>query len=229
MHIKICGLRTAPAVLAACEAGADMVGFVFVPKSPRYIEDVDAIPLIRQAQAHGAKAVGLFANEDPISLARRGLAMGLDVVQLHGAEAPEIIAMTKAALTDKAKGLDHALTKIMVARGVSGFEDLESLSSLVADYFLFDAKPPTGNNAHGGHGQAFDWTVLQGYQGEVPWLLAGGLTPQNVAKAIASVNEIRGFSGVDVSSGVERIRGEKDVGLITDFVATARAAMGHSS
>lgn len=207
--VKICGLREPAHVVAAAEAGARFVGFVFFPKSPRAVTVSEAAALA-QAVPVGVARVGLFVDPDDALLAEVLAEVPLDVIQLHGHETPERVAEVKA-LT----GLP-----VMKAVGISGAEDLPLLTEhgLVADMLLVDAKAPKGADLPGGNGLAFDWRLLVGRRWLRPWMLAGGLTPGNVAEAV----RLTGAPMVDVSSGVESAPGCKDVGLIGTFVAAAR-------
>ncbi|MEM6649498.1 MAG: phosphoribosylanthranilate isomerase [Pseudomonadota bacterium] len=211
--IKICGLKTAPTVDAAVEAGADMLGFNFVKASPRYVPPKEAKPLVERAFGK-AKSVGLFADTPVDEIKAVQDILALDYIQLHGSEPLSAIEAVREATG----------AKVILAKGVSAKPDLPLAGH--PDFFLFDAKPPKGEKAFGGHGQVFDWSILDAYAHDVPWLLAGGLTADNVADAITACKDIKGFSGVDVSSGVEKAKGEKDLRQIVDFVAAARAAMG---
>nr|WP_111297996.1 phosphoribosylanthranilate isomerase [Paracoccus saliphilus] len=207
--VKICGLREPAHVVAACEAGARFVGFVFFPKSPRAVTVSEAAALA-QAVAVGVARVGLFVDPDDALLDEVLGEVPLDVIQLHGHETPDRVAEVKA-LT----GLP-----VMKAVGISGAEDLPLLTEhgLVADMLLVDAKPPKGADLPGGNGLAFDWRLLVGRRWLRPWMLAGGLTPDNVADAV----RLTGAPMVDVSSGVESTPGCKEAGLIRAFVAAAR-------
>ena len=187
-------------VQAALDAGADYIGFVFVPKSPRFIEISAAKPLIAQVQATGAKAIGLWQGAGSLAL-EHVLSSGIDILQAHGADPGTV---------DK---------PVWFASGVSSASDLPA-AALPYDRLLLDAKPPKDAAYVGGHGAAFDWTLLRDWQAPQPWMLAGGLHPGNVAEAIG----VSGALGVDVSSGVERSRGEKDAGLIRAFIKNAKAA-----
>ena len=148
-------------------------------------------------------------------------AVGLTHVQWHGPVGSDTLTTLRAAT-----GLP-----VIAAHGVSTESDLgaSALAPLVsAETLLFDAKPPQGADSHGGHGRAFDWSVLSAYEGSQPWLLAGGLTPDSVGAAVAAVGRMPGFAGVDVSSGVEQTRGVKDPRLITAFVHGGARCYGPS-
>lgn len=207
-QVKICGLRRPDHIEAAAQAGARYVGLVFFPKSPRAVS-VEEAALLTQHIPMGVAAVGLFVNPDDALLDQVLGRVPLDIIQLHGGESPDRVAQVKA-LT----GLP-----VMKAVGLSGPEDLPALTDygLVADMLLVDAKPPKGADLPGGNGLSFDWRLLVGRKWLRPWMLAGGLTPQNVAEAIRQT----GAPAVDVSSGVETEPGIKDEGLIRAFVAAA--------
>lgn len=212
-QVKICGLSHPEHVAAAVDAGARYVGFVFFARSPRAVTAEQAAALALDVPA-GVARVGLFVNPDDAALDAVLAQVPLDIIQLHGSEPPERVAEIKA-LT----GLP-----VMKAVGVAGPGDLDALwdYGLVADMLLIDAKAPPGADLPGGNGLPFDWRLLAGRRIVKPWLLAGGLTPQNVAEAI----RLTGAAGIDVSSGVETAPGVKDSGLIRDFVAAATAASG---
>lgn len=207
-QVKICGLRRPEHIQAAAEAGARYVGLVFFPKSPRAVS-IDEAALLSPHVPVGVASVGLFVNPDDALLDQVLGQVPLDIVQLHGTESPDRVARVKA-LT----GLP-----VMKAVGLSGPDDLPALTDygLVADMLLVDAKPPKGADLPGGNGLSFDWRLLVGRKWLRPWMLAGGLTPQNVAEAI----RLTGAPAVDVSSGVETEPGVKDEGLIRAFVAAA--------
>lgn len=212
--VKICGLSDEAGFDAAVKAGADMVGFVFYPPSPRAVTHARAAALSAR-HAGGPLRVGLFVNPDDDAVADALDALPLDVIQLHD-------VIPDRALTIRRRfGI-----AVMPASGVATRDDvLHAIDAFGAtcDRMLFDAKPPpagTPGALPGGNAATFDWSVLQGASVPVPWLLAGGLTPANVAEAIAA----SGAPGVDVSSGVERTRGVKDPALIHAFVAAAKAA-----
>lgn len=209
--VKICGIRTPDALSAAVRYGADMVGFVFFPKSPRNVSVEEAAMLATRVPPHVVK-VGLFVNPDDGLIERVLKQVPLDMLQLHGAEPPERAAELK----------DRTGRGIMKALPVRSSEDLEAAGvySGVADMLLFDAKPPEDADRPGGNALAFDWTLLEGRRFDLPWLLAGGLTPDNVAGAI----RLTGAPGVDTSSGVEDAPGVKNVEKIRRFVEAARNA-----
>lgn len=212
MQVKICGVNDPDAFRTACAAGADFVGFVFYPPSPRAVSPETAAAL-SALHAGGPARVGLFVDPEDDALETVLRVVPLDVVQLHGGETPERVAAIGARFG----------VQVMKAAGVATrveAEDVVARFGAVADMLLFDAKPPPGATLPGGNAVPIDWSVLRGLDVPVPWLLAGGLTPANVAEAIA----VSGAPGVDVSSGVERARGAKDPALIRAFIAAARGA-----
>lgn len=212
LDVKICGLKTEEAVAAALEAGADMVGFVFFPKSPRNVAIAEAALLAETARGR-AIIVALAVDPDDALVAAIASGLRPDLLQLHGHESPERCAAIRAAT-----GLP-----IMKAIPVAEAEDLAIVPAYVphVDRFLFDAKPPKRPDAlPGGNGLAFDWRLIAGLDPGRPFMLSGGLDPETVAAAITTT----GVGGVDVSSGVESAPGVKDPVKIRAFVARARAA-----
>lgn len=207
-QVKICGLRDPAHVAEAAAAGARYLGFVFFPRSPRAVTPAEAAALAADVPP-GVARVGLFVDPDDALLDAVLAQVPLDMIQLHGRESPDRVAEVRAAT-----GLP-----VMKAVGIAGPEDLPALThyGLVADMLLVDAKPQPGAALPGGNGLAFDWQLLRGRRLLRPWLLAGGLTPLNVAQAI----RLTGALGVDVSSGVESAPGVKDSGLIRAFLAAA--------
>lgn len=210
VSVKVCGLTSDEGLAAAVDAGARYVGFVFFPKSPRHVSPAQAAALAVQVPMGVAK-VGLFVNPDDATLTATLEQVPLDMIQLHGGESPARVAEVRA-LT----GLP-----VIKAVGISGPADLDQLwdYGLVADMLLIDAKPPQDAALPGGNGLAFDWRLLAGRQILKPWLLAGGLTPENVHEAI----RLTRAQGVDVSSGVESAPGVKDPDRIRRFIARATA------
>jgi phosphoribosylanthranilate isomerase len=211
IRVKICGLRTDADVAAAASAGASYVGFVFYPKSPRNVSFREAAALAVDVPMGVAK-VALVVNADDAFLDGLTAAVPLDMLQLHGSETPTRVAEVKARY-----GLP-----VMKAVGIADASDLAQIDAYaaVADQLLIDAKPPKNADLPGGNGLAFDWTLLAGRKyWTVPWMLAGGLTADNVAEAV----RLTGATQVDVSSGVEGLVGVKDAGLISAFLAAAQA------
>jgi len=209
--VKICGLKTEATMEAALEAGADMIGLMFFPKSPRHVSLTEACKLADMARGK-AEIVAVTVNMDLDGLSRIKELVGPDIIQLHGSEPPEACAAVKVM---------HD-TKIMKAVAVSERADLEQgdYYAIVADWLLFDAKPPKGSELPGGNGVSYDWTLLKDLDLKKPFMLSGGLNPDNVVEAIRQ----SGAKAVDVSSGVEREPGVKDEKLIKAFMAAVRDA-----
>lgn len=205
---KICGLTRPDDFRVTADAGARYAGLVFFPKSPRNVSIDDAAALAAQAP-DGLAKVGLFVNPDDALLDEVTRRVTLDIVQLHGKETPERVAEVKA----------RTGMPVMKAVGIAGAEDLDRLwdYGLVADLLLVDAKPAPDAALPGGNGLSFDWRLLVGRRFLKPWMLAGGLTPDNVAEAV----RLTGAQAVDVSSGVESAPGVKDPDLIRRFVQAA--------
>lgn len=210
--VKICGLKTQADITAAAEAGARYIGFVFFEKSPRNVSAEEAAVLASEAP-QGLCKVALVVNADDAFLDDMLGKVAIDMLQLHGSESPERVAEIKSRY-----GLP-----VMKAVGVADASDLPALDAYmrVADQILVDAKPPKTADLPGGNGLAFDWTLIAGRRWSVPWMLAGGLTPENVEKAVA----MTGARQVDVSSGVELSAGEKSHVLITCFVQSAQMSI----
>ncbi len=214
--VKICGLSTPATLEAALDAGADMVGFVFFPKSPRHVDWATAGALGRQARGR-AKIVALSVDVDDDALKRIGDVLAPDLLQLHGRESPA-----------RVKRIGELCARpTMKAIGVAAREDLAAANPYVgvADFLLIDAKPPQDAALPGGNGRPFDWSLARDFHPHRPWLLSGGLDPETVEAAIA----LSGARGVDVSSGVETAPGVKDAGKIRAFVAAARRAFARAA
>lgn len=211
IEVKLCGLNTPEAMDAAVSAGADMIGLNFYPPSPRAVTTEEGARLAQRAGARVRKA-GLLVNPDDELLIRVTQSVPLDLLQLHGAIPPERVAEIRARF-----GLP-----VMLALPIAREEDLDAVTPFepVADRFLFDAKPPkTMKDAlPGGNAISFDWQLLAGRSFRRPWMLAGGLTTDNVAQAV----EISGAKAVDTASGVEEAPGKKSVEKIKAFVEAAR-------
>jgi phosphoribosylanthranilate isomerase len=209
--IKICGLSTPETLEAALAAGAEMIGLNFHPKSPRYVTPQRAAELADQARGR-TQIVALVVDYTPEQAAELARIVRPDWMQLHGKEAPDLVAAIKAAT-----GLPA-----MKALGIASTADLEQVAHYhgVADRILLDAKPPKDAAYPGGHGRPFDWTLLSKLDPAFRFMLSGGLDPANVAEAI----RIARPAGVDVSSGVESAPGVKDARKIAEFVRAARSA-----
>jgi len=209
IQIKICGLSTPETVDAAVDAGATHIGLVHFPPSPRHLE-ADAAARLRARVPASVKVVLLTANADPMTLAVAVDRVKPDILQFHGREAPEWV------------GAVREQTKLEVWKGI-GLREASTLERSVkwlgkADRLLWDAPAKA---LPGGNGEAFDWALLAGHEHALPWALAGGLTPYNVAEAIRQT----GATLIDTSSGVEREKGVKDVDLIHAFCEAARTAL----
>lgn len=209
--IKICGLRTPEALDVALHAGADMVGFVFFPASPRHVD----IPTARAlgARVRGrARKVALSVDADDAELAASIEALQPDLLQLHGRESPKRVLEVKARFK----------LPVIKAIAVETRDDLAVVPEYaeVADRLIFDATAPKDATRPGGLGKPFDWRLLQNLDPRVPFMLSGGLDPGNVAQAIGTTRP----GGVDVSSGVERAPGDKDPERMRAFIRAARAA-----
>jgi phosphoribosylanthranilate isomerase len=209
VSVKFCGLTRPEDVSNAAAAGARYVGFVHFARSPRHLQADPMAALALQAPAGIAKVL-LTVNAEDALLDALLARVPIDMLQLHGAESPERVAELKAR---------HGLP-VMKAIGVAEAGDLAAIDRYAgtADQLLIDAKPPRGADLPGGNGLAFDWRLLAGRKyWPLPWMLAGGLTPDNVAEAV----RLTGAKQVDVSSGVEAAPGVKDAGLMRAFAAAA--------
>ncbi len=210
--VKICGLNSEAAVAATVEGAAAFIGFNFYAPSPRYVTPARAAALARAVPAGIAK-VGLFVDVEDTAIAAALAALKLDMLQLHGKETPERVAALKARF-----GLP-----VMKALAIAEPEDVAAVEPYlaVADWLLFDAKPPRRPDAlPGGNGLPFDWRLLAGRRFPLPWMLSGGLTAETLGDAV----RLTGARTLDVSSGVERAPGEKDPAKIAAFLAAARQA-----
>ena len=207
-RVKICGLRDEAGLQAAVDAGASYVGLVFFPKSPRNVS-IEQAAIVAKAAPVGIAKVALVVDADNALLDAITDVVPLDILQLHGKESPARVAEVRARY-----GLP-----VMKALGVADATDLAAIDAYaqVADQILIDAKPPKSADLPGGNGLAFDWKLIAGRRFAVPWMLAGGLVPENVAEAV----RLTGVQQVDVSSGVEASVGVKDSQLISDFIRAA--------
>jgi phosphoribosylanthranilate isomerase len=220
MIIKVCGMRDADNIRAVKESGVDWMGFIFWPDSPRYVQqissragiipdyssltDLDTLP----------KRVGVFVDDMPQNIVTRVVNYQLDIVQLHGNESPVMIDNLRRTLDpDIRPGIE-----IMKALSISSAEDLQRYHDYVGhvDYFLFDTKTPLV----GGSGKQFDWSVLDGYDGDVPFLLSGGIGPDDVER-VKSLSHPK-LLGIDLNSRFETAPAMKDVELLRQFVAAVR-------
>jgi len=207
-EVKICGLSEPDTLRAAVRAGADYIGFVFVPASPRAVTPYAAASLMLGLGT--SVPVALMVDPEDAQVDEIA-ALGFPALQLHGHETPHRVREIK----------ERTGKEVWKAVGVQDEDDLTGLAFYeAADRFLIDAKPPEDAMATGGNGEAFDWSILTRWTADRPWLLAGGLTPENVSEAISAT----GAPAVDVSTGVERARGLKDRSLIEAFIKAAKGA-----
>jgi phosphoribosylanthranilate isomerase len=212
--VKICGLTSESDVDMAIEAGADIVGFVLVEASPRYVPLEKAQALIRRAAEQGVEPWVVASADIPWLDQLVEETPEIGAVQLHGKESPAAVA---------AFARRHPLVPVIKAMGIARPRDLDEAADFeAADGFLFDAKPPKDATREGGHGRSFDWSILKGFRvnDHEDWTLSGGLTPENVAEAIRK----SGAAAVDVSSGVEKSPGLKDPAKVRAFIKAAKAA-----
>jgi phosphoribosylanthranilate isomerase len=208
--IKICGLSTPETLEAALSAGADMVGFMFFPPSPRHLALAAARELGRRAQGRAAK-VAVTVDADDATLEAIVETLKPDILQLHGKETAPRLGDIKRKFRIEVMKVIAVETRADLAN-VAGFVD-------VADRILFDARAPKEATRPGGLGAVFDWHLLQGLDLQLPFMVSGGLSADNVAEAV----RVTRAGGVDVSSGVERAPGVKDPQMIENFIRAARA------
>jgi len=208
--VKICGLKTPEDAHVAIEAGADFLGCVFFPPSPRNVTPDVAAEVFDMIGDADVGRVGLFVNPSDDELSAVLNHVRLDLIQLHGHESPERVEEVR---------LNFALP-VMKALPIETADDVVAAKKYdgVADKLLFDAKPPKGATRPGGNAIAFDWTLLTDTDWSVPWMLAGGLTVDNVKQAVTA----SGAKAVDVSSGVEREKGVKSPELIQSFIRAVK-------
>jgi phosphoribosylanthranilate isomerase len=206
---KICGLSTAEGVAAAVRHGARFVGFVFYPPSRRNVTP-DLVAALAAVVPPAVTKVGVFVDADDATLTETLEKAPLDLLQFHGQESPERVLWAKRRFG----------RPVMKAIAVAAEADLRLAERYygVADRLFFDAKPPKDATVPGGNGLVFDWELLGGKRWPVPWMLSGGLTPENLATAVRTTHA----GAVDVSSGVERAPGIKDPEKIAAFLARAR-------
>jgi phosphoribosylanthranilate isomerase len=207
--VKICGLSTRETLDVALDAGADMVGFVFFPPSPRHLGLETARDLGKQAKRRAIK-VALTVDADDATLANIVEALQPDILQLHGNE-------TVARLRDIKQKFGLEVMKVIAVETAAELASLPGYAA-VADRILFDARAPKEATRPGGLGAVFDWHVLENLDLRLPFMVSGGLNAQNVAEAV----HVSGAGGVDVSSGVERSAGVKDPEMIRSFIRAVR-------
>lgn len=207
--VKFCGLTSVESVEAAASAGADYIGLVFFPKSPRNVS-IDTAAALASSVPMGISRVALTVDPDDDLLDRIVSTVSIDLLQLHGTETPPRVSEIKSRF-----GLP-----VMKSIGIGGEADLDRVAAYegIADRILLDKKPSPLSVRPGGNAEAFDWELLSDFAPGVPWMLAGGLTPKNVRVAV----ETTGAREVDVSSGVEKAPGEKDPALMQRFVEALR-------
>jgi phosphoribosylanthranilate isomerase len=208
--VKICGLSSAVGVRAAVADGAQFVGFVFYPPSPRAVSP-EAAGRLCAAVPPRVERVGMFVDADDATIASVLAAAPIDILQFHGRESPERVTAARKRFG----------RRIIKAMAIAGAADLRSATGYeeAADFLLFDAKPPRPDGLPGGNGVPFDWALLGGRSWRLPWLLSGGLTAEVLPQAV----RVSGARTVDVSSGVESRPGVKNVEKIRRFLAAARA------
>ena len=218
--VKICGLSTPETLDVALDAGADMVGFVFFRPSPRHVDIDRARALFRRARGR-AQIAALLVDAEQRLLDDVICELEPDIIQLHGNESPKTVEAIK---------IDAEPIRIMKAVGIASAADFELARAYkgTADLLLLDAKPPPGALLPGGNGAPFDWGLFIDRDVQAPFLLSGGLTPENVADAIRLAGASPGFLGVDVSSGVESAPGVKDPEKIRAFIRAVRASSSSS-
>jgi len=209
VEAKICGLSTPETLDAAVAAGARFVGFVTYPRSPRHIASNEVLKALGARVPKDVIRTGLFVDPDDALLDERLATGAIDLVQLQGAETPERVAAIKARTGKAVMKVIKVSDASDVERGIAAF-------ATVADRLMFEA---AGGALPGGNAKAFDWTLLSGRTVPLPWVLAGGLTSDNVGEAV----RITGARAVDVSSGVESSRGVKSIELIRAFLARVKA------
>jgi phosphoribosylanthranilate isomerase len=211
LAVKICGLSTRETLVAALDAGADMVGFVFFAPSPRHLAPETARELGKRVEQRAIK-VALTVDADDATLEAIVMALEPDILQLHGHETPARVCAIRRKFG----------REVMKALPVERASDLTTLPDYaeVADRILFDARPTTGATRPGGLGAVFDWQLLRDVELKLPFMVSGGLHAGNVAEAIRVTRP----SGLDVSSGVERAPGVKDIQMIRDFIRAVRSS-----
>ncbi len=207
--VKICGLTEPDTVQAAIDSGADYLGFVFYPPSPRNIDPETAAKLIQDVPDH-IKTVGLFVDPDDETLESVLNRVKINMVQLHGNETPQRVSEIKTRFS----------VPIIKAIRIGSQEDLATAEAYkeIIDAIMFDAKV-TDSPLPGGTGQSFDWGLLKNYEPAMTWFLAGGLTSENVTRALSIINP----NVVDVSSGVENAPGQKDADKIRKFIEAVQS------
>jgi phosphoribosylanthranilate isomerase len=208
VEAKICGLSTPETVDAVVQGGARWIGFVTYPRSPRHVS-TDLLRSLGARVPRSVGRVGLFVDPDDALLDERLATGAIDMLQLQGAETPARVAELKARTGKAVMKVINVATREDAERGIAAYAS-------VADRLMFE---PAGGVLPGGNAKVFDWTILRGLAVPLPWFLAGGLTPDNVAEAV----RVTGAQTVDVSSGVESSRGVKSIELIRAFLDRVKA------
>lgn len=206
MKIKLCGFKDQQSILAAVACRVDFIGFVFCDKSPRYVTAQEAEKISKVIPNNIAK-VAVFSNNDLLVIKEVYQHLKPDYFQFHGNETPGFLKKIREIFPR---------VKIIKAFKIAGRQDLKQIRNFEndADLFLLDSKTVQG----GGSGQSFDWKILIGFRARRPWFLSGGLNIENVAAAI----KMTGAQMIDVSSGIEKVRGEKSVELIQQLIAKVK-------
>lgn len=209
--VKICGLSEVDTLLAAVQAGADYIGFVHFPKSPRHVT-LEQAATLRAHVPSPTRTVLVLVNPTDDLLSEIPRHMQVDFLQLHGKESPQRVAEIKSKFPQQ---------KLIKALPIAVPGDLAGVHAYLphVDMLLFDAKPPTHGALPGGNGVTFDWSLLNGLQWPLPWMLSGGLTLQNIDEAV----RLSEANILDVSSGVEITPGKKNIRLIEAFVKAAHS------
>lgn len=208
VEAKICGLSTPETVDAVVQGGARWIGFVTYPRSPRHVS-TDLLRSLGARVPRSVGRVGLFVDPDDALLDERLATGAIDMLQLQGSETPARVAELKARTGKAVMKVINVATLEDAERGIAAYAS-------VADRLMFE---PAGGVLPGGNAKVFDWTILRGLAVPLPWFLAGGLTPDNVAEAV----RVTGARTVDVSSGVESSRGVKSIELIRAFLDRVKA------
>ena len=208
VEAQICGLSTPETVDAVVQGGARWIGFVTYPRSPRHVS-TDLLRSLGARVPRSVGRVGLFVDPDDALLDERLATGAIDMLQLQGAETPARVAELKARTGKAVMKVINVATREDAERGIAAYAS-------VADRLMFE---PAGGVLPGGNAKVFDWTILRGLAVPLPWFLAGGLTPDNVAEAV----RVTGAQTVDVSSGVESSRGVKSIELIRAFLDRVKA------
>jgi phosphoribosylanthranilate isomerase len=212
--VKICGITNIEDARAAVEAGADLLGFIFYPPSPRYVTPEGARQIVNVIrETSNVRLVGVFVNESLDQVRGVMETAGLELAQLHGKEAPEMVREMGARAYKSLQATDLDTAHVLMANYRAALGDVRARGNVPA--FIADAPPA---KLPGGNGMVADWSVAREIASEFPILLAGGLNPENVQEAIERVQPW----GVDVSSGVERAPGLKDHGKVREFLGRVK-------